>query len=74
MENIEFTKEEIKWTKDLKKILDKQPDTLIAFCTGIDINFYQGKELPTLPNSDNQVDGSVECIAVKSKNWEAGAY
>ena len=74
MDYIEFTDEEIKWTKSLQRLLNKQPETLTAYCTGTSVNFYQGKELPTLPNSDGQVDGSVECISIKNKNWEAGAY
>lgn len=74
MEYVEFTSIEKKWMESLQKLLDKQPDTIIGYCTGISINFYKGKELPTIPHTQGKVDGSVECVQVCSKNWEAGAY
>ncbi len=74
MEYVEFTDAEIKWTKSLQRLLNKQPETLTAYCTGTSVNFYQSKELPTIKGHEGQVNGSIECISVKNKNWDAGAY
>ena len=74
MEYVEFTDEEIKWTKSLQRLLDKQPKTLVGYCTGTSVNFYQSKELPEMKGYEGQVDGCVDFISVKNKNWDAGAY
>lgn len=70
-----MSKKEINWINRLQKLLDKQPKTLIAYCTGIQVNFYKANELPTYDgNYDSPIDGSVDSTRVKTTNWESGAY
>lgn len=72
-----FSKKELKWLDRLQKTLNAQPDTIIGFCTGTQIDFFKGKELPRNENgieSDGAVSGNEEMESVVSKNWDAGAY
>jgi len=71
-----FTKKELAWISRLQKVLDAQPDNIIGFCTGIDIDFYKGDELRTNPydHTATAVSGLESGETVNTKNWEAGAY
>ncbi len=64
--------EQIKWIQKLQKLLNKQPAGIIGYCTGTEIIFFEGDELPL--TKYGTVNGSAEHIKVDSKNWEAGAF
>lgn len=68
----DFSKSDLKWLERLQKCLDAQPEKLIGFCTGTEIQFYKADELPTNDYGSADTFADHECVI--SKNWEAGAY